>query len=251
MEPSSLFSLKKNYSIRSLPVYFHWRKTIRNLPVYFHWRKTIRNLPVYFHWRKTIRNLPVYFHWRKTIRNLLVYFHWRKTTAYAPFQFIFTEEKLYGTFQFIFIEEKPYGTFQFIIIEEKPREPSSIYSLKKYPGLGINSFALHSFDRLLSKNEWLPPPPKKKFVVFTMFWTVCFPFVCQRANSSRCPFLKSDKNDLLPLLFTKEWPWGIRFRCSLQKSDGSDLLLEKSESLVCSFTHKKRAIRTKNQRANF
>ena len=39
-------------------------------------------------------------------------------------------------------------------------------------------------------------------------------------------------------------------RRSLQKSDGSDLLFSKKESLFRSFAHKKRAIRSKNQRAN-
>ena len=52
------------------------------------------------------------------------------------------------------------------------------------------------------------------------------------------------------LLFTKKWPWAIHSRCSLQKTDRSDLLFSKSESLFRSFAHKKQVICSKNQRAN-
>ena len=73
---------------------------------------------------------------------------------------------------------------------------------------------------------------KKKFVfifhhVFDSF-SQLFPFLCPRAN-------RSHRSSL---------------RRSLQKSDGSDLLFSKKESLFRSFAHKKRAIRSKNQRAN-
>ena len=53
-------------------------------------------------------------------------------------------------------------------------------------------------------------------------------------------------SELLLSLFTKEQPWAVCSRCSLQKSGGSD----SPESLFFSFAHKKRAIRLKNQRAN-
>ena len=43
------------------------------------------------------------------------------------------------------------------------------------------------------------------------------------------------------LFFTKEWPWAIRSGCSWQKSDGSNSLFFKSESLFPSFAHKKRS----------
>ena len=49
----------------------------------------------------------------------------------------------------------------------------------------------------------------------------------------------SHNSQSLPSLFTKEWPWAIRSRCSLQKSDGSDSLFFTSEWLFCS---QKRAI---------
>ena len=70
-----------------------------------------------------------------------------------------------------------------------------------------------------------------------------FPFVCPRANCSPCcshcrSFLKSNHEQFAHTC------------CSLQTSNGSNLLLGKSESLFRSFTNKKRANRTKNQRAN-
>ena len=46
------------------------------------------------------------------------------------------------------------------------------------------------------------------------------------------------------------WLWAICSCNSWQKIDISDLLFLTSESLFCSFTHKKRAIGSKNQRTN-
>ena len=101
----------------------------------------------------------------------------------------------------------------------------------------------------------------KKFVFFTCFWQffTVFPFLCPRVNRShpslfRCSFLKCDRtlvalykrvtmSKLLPSLFTKERLWAIQYRRSLQKSYGSNSLFSKSESLFCSFAHKKQVIR--------
>ena len=101
----------------------------------------------------------------------------------------------------------------------------------------------------------------KKFVFFTCFWQffTVFPFLCPRVNRShpslfRCSFLKCDRtlvalykrvtmSKLLPSLFTKERLWAIQYRRSLQKSYGSNSLISKSESLFCSFAHKKQVIR--------
>ena len=60
--------------------------------------------------------------------------------------------------------------------------------------------------------------------VFDSF-TLVFPLLCTRANRSRCSSLRQ----------------------YFLKSNGSDLLLENSESLFRSFAHIKRAIRLKNQ----
>ena len=56
---------------------------------------------------------------------------------------------------------------------------------------------------------------------------------------------------LLQSLLTKEQPCLIRSHCSLQKSNGSDSLFSKSESLFRSFAHKKRAIRSKKTKSKF
>ena len=52
----------------------------------------------------------------------------------------------------------------------------------------------------------------------------------------------------LPSLFTKEQLWAICYRCSLQKSDGSDSLFSKIELLFHSFAYKKRAICSKSEK---
>ena len=59
-------------------------------------------------------------------------------------------------------------------------------------------------------------------------FSLLFPFLCPRVNRSRRSSL----------------------RCSFLKSDGSNSLFSTSESLFHSFAHKKRAIRSKNLRAN-
>ena len=56
--------------------------------------------------------------------------------------------------------------------------------------------------------------------------------------------------DSFSLLFLILCPRGIRSRLFFKKSDESDLLLEKKESLFRSFAHIKRVIRLKNQGAN-
>ena len=56
--------------------------------------------------------------------------------------------------------------------------------------------------------------------------------------------------DSFSLLFLIWSPRGIRSRLFFKKSDESDLLLEKKESLFRSFAHIKRVIRLKNQGAN-
>ena len=86
--------------------------------------------------------------------------------------------------------------------------------------------AHHTFPLLLSPCFWLFLYTPLLF--FKEWWEQFAPFAFyKRANMSNS----------LPTLFTKERPRAI-------------WLLEKSESLFCSFAHKKRAICTKNHRAN-
>ena len=83
---------------------------------------------------------------------------------------------------------------------------------------------------------------------WNMFLTVFHsfpPFLCPRANCSRCSFLKNGGSDLLTSLFTKERPWANCYYRLLQKSYVSDLLLLLfnrlfivSESPYHSFAHK-------------
>ena len=77
-------------------------------------------------------------------------------------------------------------------------------------------------------------------------------YLCPIANCSHRSllirsFLKSDLSNSLPSLFTKEQPWAICSGRSWQKSNRSNLLFFTSESLFCSFAHKKRAICSKTR----
>ena len=78
--------------------------------------------------------------------------------------------------------------------------------------------------------------PKKNSYFSYVFGglSLLFPFLGSRANRSRCSslhhsFLKSDGNDFLSSLFTKELQWAIRSFSQANRS----------------FAHKKRAIRSK------
>ena len=75
-----------------------------------------------------------------------------------------------------------------------------------------------------------------KIRIFRMFLTV-FP-------------LFMPKSELLPSLFTKDWPWATRSGCSWQKSEERNSLFFLSESLFRSYTHNKRANGSKNRWGN-
>ena len=126
----------------------------------------------------------------------------------------------------------------------------------------------------------------KNLIFFVCFWQfqLIFPFLCRRANCYRCS-LPSCGSNWLSSLLTKEWLWENHSCCSLQKSESerstpfahdkramgvicsfSRKSTQKSNSLKKpmsdfptlallkivnhSFTLKKRAIHTKNQRAD-
>ena len=109
-------------------------------------------------------------------------------------------------------------------------------------------------SELLSNNKQF----SWKKIIFFVCFSLLFPFLCPRANRSprslllflkrhyRFAFVAFYKrvtvNELLPSLISKKRPWVILSCCSLQKSNGSDLLFSKSESLFCLLAHKKRAI---------
>ena len=109
------------------------------------------------------------------------------------------------------------------------------------------AFLLSKIERFNRKNLYFS-------YVFKSF-SLLFPFLCPRANgycrSLVCRlFLKSNGSDSLSSLFTKERPWAIHSHSFLQKSNGSDSLVSKNESLFRSFAHRKQLIWSKNQRAN-
>ena len=86
----------------------------------------------------------------------------------------------------------------------------------------------HDLSKSLLKNRRFA----KKIIFFVCFWQffTAFPLFVPRANCS--------------CRSKKEWPWANPFRCSLQNSDSQFI---ESKSLFCS---QKRAICSKNQRAN-
>ena len=97
-----------------------------------------------------------------------------------------------------------------------------VISLKKFEFSVCFWQFLTAFSLFIPRSEALPS------LFFKEWWEQFAPFAFyKRANMSNS----------LPTLFTKERPRAI-------------WLLEKSESLFCSFAHKKRAICTKNHRAN-
>ena len=107
-----------------------------------------------------------------------------------------------------------------------------------------------------------------KIRILCVILTIFPPLLCPRANCSRlssliCSFLKSNLNDLLPSLFTKdqserfaqvtqtkELLWAIRSHRSLKKSESVTLSQKKSKTHFRSFAHKNRAIRSKYWWAN-
>ena len=110
-----------------------------------------------------------------------------------------------------------------------------------------------------------------KFVFFVCFWQLLliFPFLCPRAKrshrSSLCrSFLKSEGSDSISSLFTKKLPWGIALIALNKRVIVSELLpsifkKERGEwfalfqdwiAISLFNLHKKRAIGSKNHRAN-
>ena len=92
----------------------------------------------------------------------------------------------------------------------------------------------------LSKNERFDQ--KKFFIMFLTVISLFFPLLSPRANCPCCSSLwcslqKSVCEQIAPITLYK-------------RSSVSNSLFSKSESLFCSFAHKKRAIRLKNQRAD-
>ena len=120
-------------------------------------------------------------------------------------------------------------------------------------------FVCDSSKSLSETSDWL----KKKLYFLFVFdsFSLCFPFLCPRANCSHlsllsCSFLKSDRSYSLSLLLTKEQLWANCSRRILQKSNHERFTpiahdnIERREqftlfhaqiahSLFCSFTHKK------------
>ena len=99
----------------------------------------------------------------------------------------------------------------------------------------------HCFPPFMTKSELQQPlfPP----LLFFKEWREKFALVTLYKIETGSLLLQS--------LLTKEQPCLIRSHCSLQKSNGSDSLFSKSESLFRSFAHKKRAIRSKKTKSKF
>ena len=104
------------------------------------------------------------------------------------------------------------------------------------------------FPLFMPKSESLPSLFAQLLFFKELLW----------ANHSGCSKQKSDRERFAPValykratmsdsfrsLMTKDQPWAIHSGLSWQKSNGS-------ESLFCSFAHKKRANRSKNRWSNF
>ena len=123
--------------------------------------------------------------------------------------------------------------------KERPWANRSNPSSQKKTGM-IHSLSIIFFTMLFDRFSLLFPPKSK-----LLPWLFAPSLFAQLLF-----FKKSNRSDSLLSLFTKERPWAIHSRCSLQKSDGSDSLFSKSESLFRYFAHKKQVICSKNQRAN-
>ena len=88
------------------------------------------------------------------------------------------------------------------------------------------------FIELSKTSDWLD-----KIIFWYIFdsFSLIFPFFMPKSkllpSSLSWSFLKSDRSESLSLLFTKEQPWGIHSRRSLQKRDRSDLLFFSSKFL--------------------
>ena len=122
--------------------------------------------------------------------------------------------------------------------------------------MGIHSFALRSFAHNCSwanrSRRTLQKSNREQIALDFVIDANCSQKTSDLLEKTYLLYVFDSFSQFFPLLslFTKEQQWMIHSCHSWQKSDRSDSLFFTSESLLCSFAHKKWAIRSKNRRAN-